>query len=108
MSYEGNLQNLSVYSSKKISDLKTEVCVRFNIPSTHLQLSNWGMTVNDEMTLGDVCSGSFPALSLIAERKQDENRVVCLLITSPKGAEEISFSVKKTITELKQVMTSPS
>ncbi|KAI6646774.1 FAS-associated factor 1-like [Oopsacas minuta] len=102
--YEDTYHTINVYSSKTIADFKTEVCVKLNIPSTHLNLSGWPRIVNDEMTLGDCCPGVLAnTLSLKAERRVDENRVVCIQLTYPPAdVKEFVFPVKNTIMELKQ------
>ena len=93
-----------VYSSKVISDFKTEVSVKLNIPSTHLHLSGWPRKTNDDMTLGDIARPRSGTLNLKAEKKSDESRVVFLQLTYPPNCvKEFDYPVKNTILELKQV-----
>ena len=105
VTFENQSHSFIVYSTKLIADFKREICVKFNIPSTHLYLSGWPCLVNDDMTLGDCCPDALASsLTLQAERRADENKVVCLQLTyPPDGVEELMFPVSSTIMELKQV-----
>ena len=105
VTFENQFHSFNVYSTKVISDFRREICVKFNIPSTHLDLSGWPCLVNDNMTLGDVVQNPLSdTLSLQAERRAEENRVVCLQLTyPPNNVEELLFPISNSIMELKQV-----
>ena len=105
--FEEQSHIFQVYSSKVISDFKTQVSVKFNIPSTHLHLSGWPRIVNDEMILADITRPRARTMNLTAERMSDESRVVSLQLTYPPDCVvEFQFPVKNTILELKQVSSS--
>ena len=105
VTFDNQAHSFNVYSTKVITDFKREVCVRFNIPSTHLHLSGWPCKINEKMTLGDCCKDPLACiLTLHAERKPEENKVVCLQLTYPPSeTKEILFPVNNTVMELKQV-----
>ena len=101
---EGQLRDFKVSSSELISDFKEEVSAKFNIPSTHLHLSDWPREVNDDMTLGNIVRPRSGTLNLKAEKKSDEFRTVILKLTYPPDCvKEFEYPVKNTILELKQV-----
>ena len=96
-----------VESKNSVSDFKTQVSVKFNIPSTHLHLSGWPLEVNDEMKLADITRPRARTMNLTAEKISDESRVVTLQLTYPPDrVVEFQFPVKNTILELKQVSSS--
>lgn len=104
VTYENQVATFNFFSHKWIGDISKEICVKFNIPSTHLHLDGWPSIVNDEMSLGDVSIEPVQYFNLKASRIAPilKKRQVFINLFAPNGRHEVSLDYDKTISDIKQ------